>query len=82
MFRLGVWSSLGARNFSSAVSGYCQVFMVTRARLRRSWLRPTAEDVSAFGQHRKFPLLARKYVVKPRYCSTSLLCNYFTNHFT
>ena len=22
--------------------------------LRRSWLRPTAEDVSAFGQHRKF----------------------------
>ena len=28
--------------------------------LRRSWLRPTAEDVSAFGQHRKFPPYARK----------------------
>ena len=25
-----------------------------------SWLRPTAEDVSAFGQHRKFPPHARK----------------------
>ena len=36
---------------------------MTRAffsRLRRSWLRPTAEDVSAFGQHRKFPPHARK----------------------
>ena len=30
------------------------------SRLRRSWLRPTAEDVSAFGQHRKFPPHARK----------------------
>ena len=38
--------TLGARDFSSAVSGF--------------WLRPTAEDVSAFGQHRKFPLHARK----------------------
>ena len=34
--------TLGARDFSCAVSGF--------------WLRPTAEDVSAFGQHRKFPL--------------------------
>jgi len=41
--------------FSSAVSGFCQVFIVTLARVR-----PTAEDVSAFGQHRKFPLHARK----------------------
>ena len=39
--------TLGARDFSSAVSGFCQ-------------LRPTAEDVSAFGQHRKFPPHARK----------------------
>ena len=38
-------NTLGARDFSSAVSGFCQVFIVTR----RSWLRPTAEDVSAFG---------------------------------
>ena len=35
----------------------CQRFF---SRLRRSWLRPTAEDVSAFGQHRKFPPQARK----------------------
>ena len=60
-----VLGTLGARDFSSAVSGFCQVFIVTRAksffsRLRRSWLRPTAEDVSAFGQHRKFPPHARK----------------------
>ena len=27
---------------------------------RRSWLRPTAEAVSALGQHRKFPPHARK----------------------
>ena len=55
--------TLGSRDFSSAVSGFCQVFIVTRAffsRLRRSWFRPTAEDVSAFGQHRKFPPHARK----------------------
>ena len=79
--------TLGARDFSSAVSGFCQVFIVTRAkikplffftkfcdilsfhypgyqrffsRLRRSWLRPTAENVSAFGQHRNFPPHARK----------------------
>ena len=41
--------TLGARDFSSAVSGFCQVFIV-------------AEDVSAFGQHahRKFPPHARK----------------------
>ena len=48
-------NTLGARDFSSAVSVFCQVFIVTR-----SWLRPTAEDVSAFGEHRKFPLHARK----------------------
>ena len=30
------------------------------ARVRRSWLRPTAEDMSAFGQHRKFPPHVRK----------------------
>ena len=53
--------TLGARDFSSAISGFCQVFKVTRAKwLRRSWLRPMAEDVSAFGQHRKFLPHARK----------------------
>ena len=40
--------SLSARDFSSAVSGFCQVF-----------IRPMAEIVSAFGQHRKFPPPAR-----------------------
>ena len=35
----------------------CQRFF---SRLCRSWLRPTTEDVSAFGQHRKFPPQARK----------------------
>jgi len=48
---------LGARDFSSAVSGFCRVFIAARG----FGLRPTAaEDVSAFGQHRKFPLQARK----------------------
>ena len=37
------FTTLGARDFSSAVSGF-----------------GTAEDVSAFGQHRKFPPHARK----------------------
>ena len=40
-------STLGARDFSSVVSGLLVA-------------RPTAEDVSAFGQHRKFPPHARK----------------------
>ena len=51
-------ATLGTRDFSSAVSGFCQVSIFLR--LRRSWLRPTAENVSAFGQHRKFPPHARK----------------------
>ena len=38
----------GARDFSCSVSGFCQVFIVTR-----SWLRPSVEDVSAFCQHGK-----------------------------
>ena len=42
--RLSQPITLGARHFSSAVS----------------WLRLTTEDVSAFGQHRKFPPHARK----------------------
>ena len=53
--RLSQPITLGVRDFSSAVSGFCQVFIVTRAKwLRRSW------RVSAFGQHRKFPPHARK----------------------
>ena len=29
-------------------------------RLDATWLQPKAEDVSAFGQHQRFPLHARK----------------------
>ena len=53
-----VGSTLGARDFSSAVSAFCQVFIVTR--FSRGFAARTAEDVSAFGQHRKFPPHARK----------------------
>ena len=53
--------TLGAGDFSRAVSGFRQVFIATRAKSGfLSRLRPTAEGVSAFGQHRKFPLHARK----------------------
>ena len=44
--------TLNARDFSSAVSGFCHVFT-----------RPMAEGVTACGQHRKFPLHARKPLV-------------------
>ena len=44
--------TLGARAFSSAVSVFCQVFIVTRA--------ASPFLASAFGQHRKFPPHARK----------------------
>ena len=56
--------TLGAqstRDVSSAVSGFCQVFIYSDPReMFFSRLRPTAEDVSAFGRHRKFPPQARK----------------------
>ena len=44
------------------------------SRLRRSWLLPTAEDVSAFGQHRKFPPHARKTSGTQRTCFFVFLC--------
>ena len=47
--------TLGARDFSSAVSVFCQVFIVTRA---KSFSRSFA--ARGFGQHRKFPPHARK----------------------
>ena len=51
-----VGGTLGARDFSSAVSGFCQVFIVTRAKSAFfSRLRRTTE-----GRHRKFPPHARK----------------------
>ena len=46
--------TLGARDFSSAVSGYLSSLCSDR--------RPTAEDVSAFGQHRKFPPWEKRLV--------------------
>ena len=44
-------ATLGARDFSSAVSGFCHVIIVTRA---------SPLVASAFGQDRKFPPHARK----------------------
>ena len=51
-------ATLGTRDFSSAVSVFCQVFIVTRAKkwLRRSWLRPMAENVR---RTREKPLVPR-----------------------
>ena len=50
-----------ARDVSNAVSGFCQVFIYSDPReMFFSRLRPTAEDVSAFGRNRKFPPRARK----------------------
>ena len=54
-----VGGTLGARDLSSAVSGFCQVFIVTRAKSAFfSRLRRTTE-----GRHRKFPPHARKPLV-------------------
>ena len=44
------------------------------SRLRSSWLRPTAEDVSAFGQHRKFLPYARITSGTQRTCFFVFLC--------
>ena len=52
-------ATLGGRDFSSAVSGFCQVFIVFLAALPLV-ASATAEDMSAFGQQRKFPPHARK----------------------
>ena len=50
-----------ARDISSAVSSFCQVFIYSDQReMFFSRLRPTAEDVSASGRHRKFSPQARK----------------------
>ena len=53
---------LGARDFSSVGFRFLSSLYSGFSRLRRSWLRLTAkfEDVSAFGQHRKFPPHAKK----------------------
>ena len=56
--------TLGARDFSSAVSGFCQVFIVTRAPL----------VASAFGQHRKIPTAREK---NPGYRRYKPRLNYF-----
>ena len=41
----------GVRDFSRSVSGFDQ---------RRSWLKLSAEHLSAYGRHRRIPLHARK----------------------
>ena len=43
--------TLGARDISSAVSGFCQIFIVTRAK---------SDFSRGFGRHQKFPPHARK----------------------
>ena len=56
--------TLDASDFSSAVSGFCQVFIVTRAKnISRSFAAVASaygRRCVAFGQHRKFPPYARK----------------------
>ena len=59
--------TLGARDFSCAVSGFGQVFKSDpREKLRRSCLRPNAEDVSACGR-RSSSSHARKNLWYPGY---------------
>ena len=50
--------TLGARDFSSAVFGFCQVFVVTRA--KSVFLAASAYGRRCVGQHRKFPQHERK----------------------
>ena len=57
--RLRSAGTLGARDFSGAVSGFCQVFIVWPARrLRRSWLRPSANTENS-RRTREPPLVTR-----------------------
>ena len=60
-----IWPTLGARDFSSAVSGFCQVFIVTRAKsfsrgfgLRPKTCRPSA-DTETSRRTREKPLVPR-----------------------
>ena len=77
--------TLGAREFSSAVSGFCQVFIVTRIFLTASPL-----VASAFGQHRKFPPHARKtsgtqsiaLVMRTEFTSQSRIYVFFSSQFS
>ena len=60
-FELAVWGigTLGARDFSSAVSGFCQVFIVTRGfGLRSKMCRPSA-NTENFRRTREKPLVPR-----------------------
>ena len=45
---------------SNVPEGFDDVDKLSYEQTSGSWLRLTAEDVSAFGQHRKFPPHARK----------------------
>ena len=60
-FENWVWPTLGARDFSNAVSGFCQVFIVTRARgfgLRPKMCRPSANNENS-RRTREKPLVPR-----------------------
>ena len=54
--------TLGARDFSSAVSGFCQVFIVTRAKRFFSRLRPSANTENS-RRTREKPLVPRVCVI-------------------
>ena len=50
------------------------------SRLRRSWLRPTAEDVSAFGQTPKTPAAREKNLWYPGYYAGKECSNISETH--
>ena len=71
--RLSQPITLGARDFSSAVSGFCQVFIVTRAKsfsrgfgLRPKMCRPSA-NTENFRHTREKPLVPRVAAYSRRY---------------
>ena len=58
------WSTLGARDFSSAVSGFCQVFIVTRANTEnshRTRQKPLVPRVWLVALRGKLSLTKQKY---------------------
>ena len=60
MFSYGLWDTLGARGFSCAVSGFGHVLQNDpREKLRRSCLRPLADETKLPVAREKKPLVPR-----------------------
>ena len=83
MFRVMQGGTLGARDFSSAVSGFCQVFIVTRAKsfsrgfgLRPKMCRPSA-NTENYRRTREKPLVPRVAMWETRW-ETLILSNILT----